>query len=169
MKKILLAVLTLLLLGGCGAKTADNDSPGTETTAPVTGEAYVFKYKGTDIAINADGAALTEALGEPLKYFEEASCAFEGIDKTYIYNGFELTLYPDENGNYKVWSIFFTDDTVSTAEGISLGMSPEEVKAAYGDDYTEAGRQLIYLKGETRLIFIITEEKVTSIEYTLAF
>jgi hypothetical protein len=85
------------------------------------------------------------------------------------YNGFELTLYPDENGNYKVWSIFFTDDTVSTAEGISLGMSPEEVKAAYGDDYTEAGRQLVYLKGETRLIFIITEEKVTSIEYTLAF
>jgi hypothetical protein len=169
MRKILLAVFALLLLCGCSGKAADNDSPGKETDSGTTAEAYVFNYNGTDIAINAEGEALVKALGEPLKYFEEASCAFEGIDKTYIYKGFELTLYPNDSGVYRVWSIYFTDDTVATAEGISLGMSLAEVKEAYGTDYTEASGQLIYLKGETRLAFIITDEKVTSIEYTLAF
>jgi hypothetical protein len=35
-------------------------------------------------------------------------------------------------------SVFFTDDTVSTPEGIALGMSLDELIAAYGDDYEEA-------------------------------
>ncbi len=165
MRKLFIIICALLLLSGCGAKEAPAETPFPSDTA----ESFIFNAGGTEIEINAEGDPIIEALGEPLGYFETESCAFEGIDKTYTYSGFELTLYPDEDGAYRVWSVFFTDDTVETPEGIGLGSSLDEVLSAYGNDYTEASGQYVYLKGETRLIFIVADGKVTSIEYSLNY
>ena len=115
MKKIisLLLVLTLALcLAACGGET-NNDTPDTpaqteapaasgdvqETEAPAdeteipaapAAESYVFNYNGVAIPMNANAADILAQLGEPKSYTEEASCAFEGLDKTYYFGSFYL-------------------------------------------------------------------------------
>ena len=109
--------------------------------------------------------ALT-ALGEPLSYFEAASCAFEGLDKTYTYAGFTVMTRPDGNKDY-INAIFLTDDSLTTAKGIYIGSSADDVIAAYGET-SKTDTLISYTDGNTTLNFILKESKVISIEYVPA-
>ena len=80
---------------------------------------YVFTVGGITVEMDADAAPIVEGLGEPVSYFEAASCAFEGLDKMYTYNGFELDTYPKGEKDY-VSTVILKDDTVLTPEGIGL-------------------------------------------------
>ena len=59
----------------------------------------------------------------------------------------------------------FTDDSVTTPEGIMLGSTRDEVIAAYGSSFTEENGNTIYTKGKTELRFRFSENGVTAIEY----
>ena len=75
MKKVntwLLGLLALLCLAGCG--TGETGESG-----------FLFTYNGCTIAMNGAAAPVIAALGEPESYTEAASCAFDGLDKTYGY------------------------------------------------------------------------------------
>ena len=86
MKKLLIAVLTSLMLVGCG---------GRETTeANNKKEAYVFEVNGTSIAVNQDFSEVSNALGDPQSKFTSPSCAFEGQDdNVYTYASYQITTY----------------------------------------------------------------------------
>ena len=155
MKKLSAFLLVFVLLGvaGCGpAGPAAQDDP------------FAFTYNGCQIALNADAAPVIAALGEPLNYTEEASCAFDGLDKTYGYGSFYLSTYPLD-GNDHVYSIWFADDGVSTEEGIRLGDSQAEVESAYGTECFNGTNVYSLVKGESRLTILLTEGKVSSIQY----
>ncbi len=69
--------------------TAPTAEPGTSYST------YVFLSGDFAVSIDQDMSEVLSALGEPQSYFEAASCAFEGLDKTYTYDAVEIITYPD--------------------------------------------------------------------------
>lgn len=165
---ILAAVIALSLFscgeGNGGAENGDSNNGNNPNNKPESKYTFAVQNKNDfEITIDQDMSVVLEALGEPLSYFEAASCAFEGLDKTYTYAGFTVMTRPDGDKDY-VNAIFLTDDSLTTAKGIYIGSTSEEVVDAYGD--TERTDMLIsYTDGNTTLSFIIKDSRVISIEY----
>jgi len=139
-------------------EAASEDAAGSEA------DTYVFAYNGVEMSVNQEAAAVLDALGEPLSYFEAASCAFEGLDKMYTYSSFEVDTYPEGDTDY-ISCIYFLDDMVETPEGISLYMSKADMEEAYGTEYEEVSGAYVYSKGNGQLSFIIDNDEIVAIEY----
>ncbi|MGI6333872.1 MAG: hypothetical protein ACOX1A_04545 [Saccharofermentanales bacterium] len=169
---LLLALLTVLASVACDKPPVTDppvpgNSTGQNTTAGVKpSSGYSFVYRGVEIVINTPAAPILAELGEPIHFFEAPSCAFQGLDKIYTYAGLEIQTYTEGDTDY-VYIINIMDDTVSTPEGISLGASPEEVKAAYGDRAAESPNQLLYMSDGCQLKFVFADGELVSIEYAL--
>ena len=174
MKKIIIVLsMALVLFTGCSGpdntakgetglnEPAGSDNTGTEQTAT---EGFAYEYQEVTVPMNVDAAPIVEELGEPADYFEAASCAFQGLDKIFYYNGFELGTYPKGDKDF-VSYVNLLDDTVTTDKGIYLGSTLEDMKAAYGEDYSNEGTAYVYHKGETKLTFIVENNAVTQITY----
>lgn len=168
---ILLSLAALVSLAACGGDPAENVSgPGgdpagsTGSSAPAKGAAFTFSANGTQITMNENMADVLAALGEPQSYFEAASCAFEGLDKTYTYAGFVITTYPDGDRDL-INSIRLTDDSAATQEGIYVGCTSDQIQAVYGDAQDDHVGALSYTNGDTTLNFILENDVVVSIEY----
>ena len=167
---ILLAAGMILAMSGCGndEKVIGGDvsnAPGSSQqtaggsgdsagSAQTSAKGYVFRHNGVTVSVDGDMSPVLEGLGEPVNYFEAASCAVEGLDKTYTYGSFEIVTYPQGEKDC-VSTIILKDDTVSTAENISIGSSREDVTNAYGTDYTEQGSMLVYHKDGMRLCILV--------------
>ena len=153
---------------GCGGSSA-----APSTTAPAASSAaagggagsssggFEFVKSGVTVAMNAPAADVVEKLGK-YTYFESESCAFKGLDKQYDYGSFVLYTYPIDGVDF-VNSIELKDDLVKTAEGVSIGSGEDAVKTAYGEP-AEAGNYQ-YTKGDSKLLFIVKDGKVASIQY----
>lgn len=180
MKRILhlvLAVLLAISLTACGGEPETSepseipeDPPAAEPSektvpSPEAGSQLVFVYRDCPLPMNAEFAPLLDFIGEPDSYFEAASCAFDGLDKTYTYGDVEIITYPDEDVDY-ISSIRLLNSGVSTPEGITIGSSAEEVEAAYGEDYTDFGGQYTYEDGDTLLSLLFKDGTVIAVEYT---
>jgi hypothetical protein len=113
--------------------------------------------------MGADANDIISALGEPGSLFEVPSCAFDGIDKTLIYNGFEIYTYP-AGGKDLVLSVVITGG-VQTKEGLGLGMAYDDMVAIYGEDYSNPAAAYIYTAGGAELRVIIEGGVVTDISY----
>lgn len=146
-----------------GQVAAPTDAPVQEDEGE---EGFVFNYNGTEITLHAPAEPIVEALGEPKKYTESASCAFKGLDKTYYYGSFYMDTYPVD-GNDFVYGWWFADDSVATEEGIYIGASQAEVEAAYGaDSFNGTNAYIVTCDGGT-LTVIVEEGVVTSIQYAI--
>ena len=163
-----LALGLTLSLAACGGGNAPagGESPSPQNSAaPQAAGAYVFTTgDGVTVSVDEDMAQVLTDLGEAQSYFEAESCAFEGLDKTYTYPGFVITTRPDGENDY-VNSIRLTDDSVSTVEGVYIGSSEADVKAAYGEDGGADQGMLSYTAGGVSLNFILEDGAVISIEY----
>ena len=160
MKRIslfLLAAVMVFSLAGCGATEPNQQE-----------ENFSFTYNGTKITLDAEAAPIIDALGEPTSYTEEPSCAFDGMDKTYYYGSFYLSTYP-LNGKDYVYSIWFADDSVSTNDGIRIGVSQEQVEAICGADRFDGTNAYIQVRGSFKLTVLMDEGAVSSIQYAQTF
>ena len=170
MKKIfalILALTMVLTMAACGGETApETTAPASGTAAPVTPDASSWKYtvRGVEIQMHADAAPVLEALGEPVSYTEEASCAFSGLDKTYYYGGFYLQTYPMGDEDF-VFSLWLVDDSSTTPEGIYIGATQAEVEAAYGTEGFNGSNAYIMTGTTSTLTIILTDGLVSSIQY----
>ncbi|MDR7870516.1 MAG: hypothetical protein RIN55_06645 [Tissierellaceae bacterium] len=172
MKKIwLLLLLSVFLVGCSGGETAGNNTPvepvnsvSEDINEVELAETYVFVANGVEIAMNAEVTPVLEKLGESKEYFEAESCAFQGMERTYTYDGFELYTY-EIDGVDSVASISFLDDSVKTQEGIYLFSTLDEVLDAYGDNYEENLGLYTYVQGDSKLTFLVDNDEVVSIEY----
>lgn len=183
MKRILISMLLpalLFTLAACGgseskpspqlpdaaASAEKSDAPtAAAAPAPAAGSRYVLTYQGCPLPMNAEFAPLLDFLGEPDRYFEAASCAFDGLDKTYTYAGVEIVTYPDGERDY-ISSVRILDGSVSTPEGITIGSTQEDAAAAYGEDFQELGTQYVYEDGDARLSILFENGAAISVEYT---
>lgn len=153
MKRIMILLLAMLCLTGC-----------TAPEAPAEQEKLTFVCNGVEIAPHTDAAPVIEALGEPKSYTEEASCAFAGLDKTYYYGAFYLATYPMDGRDF-VYTIWFADDTVATAEGIRIGSTQAQVESAYGAAAFNGTNAFELTKGNSRLTILITDGMVSGVRY----
>jgi len=140
--------------------TRQVQAPRTET---VGYRGYVFMVNNVTVEVDAEAAPVVEALGEPVSYFEAASCAAQGLDKIYTYSGFEIDTYPARDKDL-VSAVILKDDSVATAEGICIGDSLEKLQEVYGEATQENG-MLIYARDGMNLCFILQDDSVISIEY----
>lgn len=155
-----------------GEQTPPDDPSGSDAPAAPTGPApavkaeskYVLTYQGCALPVNADFAPILAYLGEPANYFEAESCAFEGLDKTYTYDAVEIVTYPDEDVD-RISNVRILTNEVSTPEGITIGASPEDVTAAYGEDFDTFGQQYSYEDGDCLFSVLFQDGKAISVEY----
>lgn len=181
MKKLVIfltAACLLLSMAGCNASdvgsttenTAGNPASDDTTAEPgvTTGceEEFVFTYNGVEIKMHAPAEPIVTALGDPKTYTEEASCAFEGLDKTYYYGSFYLDTYPDGDKDF-VYGFWFADDSVTTEEGIYIGCTQAQVEAAYGADSYNGTNAYIVTRGNGKLTVILEAGVVSSIQYEI--
>ncbi len=171
-KKAILAVVLAVCMGaafaGCSSdeSSTEGGSTGTSSAAAPTSavtDGYEVTLDGVEIQMCADAAPVIEELGEEKSYFESESCAFEGLDKVYTYSGFKLNTYPVDDKDY-VLSVVFSDDTVETDEGITIGSPKEEVLEAYGDPQEETDAALIYDKNGTIMTIGLDGDTVKTVE-----
>ena len=135
----------VVLSGGQAAESVEggNAASNPGETDEQAADAFVFTYNGTQIRMNAPADDIIAALGDGYTYFEAPSCAYEGMDKVYTYN-----------------------DTVATAEGIRIGSTEDDVRAAYGEDGTPGTSGIEYTMGDSFISFIFENGQVTAITYT---
>ena len=63
-------------------------------------------------------------------------------------------------------SIVIKDDSVKTPEGVTVGSTRDEMIAAYGENYAEEAGMLVYAKDGMKLMFLLKNDMVSSIQYT---
>ena len=161
MKKILIIILIIVLvvIGGIeivvtmqnNKNNASNSSENEEKTE----ETFIFKDGEKEIKLGEEFSKEALGLGEEKNYSEIASCAFEGLDKTYTYENYEITTFPDGD-----------KDKVSTTEGVKISDDKEKMISTYGEEYETQGNQYKYNKGKTNIEFIVENDIITSIQYS---
>ena len=161
MKKLLIFLLLAAMVFSFASCKENNEE------SQQTAKTYTFTSGTTKIAIDADAAPILASLGEWRDYAESTSCAFEGLDKVYIYAGFELQTYPMGEKDY-VYMIILQDDTVATEKGIRIGANMEAVIEAYGTPNLQMENLLMYNGNGMYLQFILRDDVVTSIQYSKA-
>lgn len=175
MKKILAIALVLVLalsLCACGGETTKNTDPVNQgsnqqdTSDPNTPSGYTFTYKKAQLWIGMDGTQPLATLGEPKDRAVTESCAFSGHDIIYDYQSVKISTN-DEKGYEMVYCIELVDDMAQTEEGIKIGSAADGVKEAYGTPTTENPNGLVYAKDGMELRFLLTDGKVSSIQYLL--
>ena len=126
--------------------------------------AFSFLYEGVTLI---PGEVFEQSvLGEYSELSEVPSCAFEGNDKVYNYETFELTAYIDEKEEH-IYSIYFIDPNLPTTEGLCMGDTVEDMKSLYGEDYEMVGTAYDYTRGNTVLSIVTQNDVVVGIEYRL--
>ena len=135
MKKItaiILAAITLLALCACGTAEPREEGSKKEYT-PDYGELY-YASNDTKFGIMDPAEKVLEALGEPVNgTFESDSCAYQGKDYFYYYDGFEV-MVNDVDGTKRITGITVADDTVQTPQGVRIGMKLEDAQKLMGDE-----------------------------------
>lgn len=158
MKKILIYILLATMVLTFVACKDNNNQPAEED------KGYTFTSGTTKIEVNADIAPILAALGEWRDYDEGPSCGFPGVEKLYVYGGFEINTYPQGEKDF-VYMIRLYDDTVATEEGIRTGSTAQAVIDAYGTPDKQEDSLLQYNTSEMSLQFLLNGGVVTTIYY----
>lgn len=168
MKKgvILIVVIILVVIAGIIIfNVVNNDKEQGTTESVQSEEGYTVEYEGVNIT---PGTKFDEnSIPEEYEYYEIQSCAFDGDDKVYTYSGVEVDV-AEINGVDTVYSVYFLDTGAETKEGVKKSDTKEKMIDTYGEDYENTfDNSYVYTKGDVTLTFIVENDVITSIEYTL--
>lgn len=154
-------------IAGTSNQEADKNENNKEVQVDAQNTAsdmYSITLNGVSVTVDAPADEVISQMGKENTYFEAASCAFEGLDKYYSYDHFEIDTYPDGDKDY-ISAVVLLDDLISTDEGVSLGMTKDDVIAVYGEDYETNGSSYVYTKGSGHLTFVFKGNDIISISY----
>lgn len=171
MKKIiafLLAAMMLFALCACGGESGEaEDNKESESYTPDYGELY-YEANGLKFGIMDYAEGVFDVLGEPMDTFESESCAYQGSDYFYYYDGFEV-MTNEIDGEMRITGITVDDDTVQNPQGVKIGMDIEEALSLMGDGYTQNGAVYKFITGSTLLMIKAGDDNtVSAIEYAVA-
>ncbi len=180
-RKIIILIAVLLVVGAltaCSQKeptpTVDNPGPTKPTatqpdptqTVPNSPDAAEYYFMADTVKLIPGEKFDAAALPEPSATFEIPSCAFEGTDKVYNYETFEVTAFNDGT-NEVIYSVYLLEPTVKTPEGLAVGDDAAEIKKLYGDPKQVNGNEWVYTNGKVDIYMIVNNETVISIEYRM--
>lgn len=125
--------------------------------------------KGFDIRLEDNIKDVVASLGEPIDIIKAPSCKYAGLeDKTYIYDGFTINTYPNEDGSLDyVAGIEITSEAFETSRCIKIGSSIEEMTAAYGENFTTVGNTYRYTLDDKILSFYAEGDSIRGISFIL--
>ncbi len=151
-----------------------SETSATENTAPANEfDGWSFLYNGVNINVGTDLNIVekTGKLGELNKDYTElkaTSCAGLGLARTLTFNSGSFVINTNPDGDKDIISnISLYDDTITTAEGLYIGSSLDDVKKIYGEPDAETSNSTTYTykKGHSILCVIIANDKVSNIVY----
>lgn len=150
---LLAALVAVLTLSACGDTPAvvdgeDSTTPAETTAAPQPAEppaVYGLTVGKSLLYPGADPADLLPALGEPIDHLEAPSCVHDGMDRVYYYVGYEINTQPTAAGGEVIVSIYLSDDSITTDEGLRIGDGAEKIAELYGES-TPTGGLYVYTK-----------------------
>jgi len=152
---------------GTGDNSTGND-PGNDElipTPPPLPDVFFFSLGNHVIDMNENISFVIEKLGDPLGIMVLPSCAFDGDDRIYRYPGAELYTYPIGEEDF-IHTVSFYDDTIRTAEGgIRLGSRLQAILDAYGDNYEFDAGMYKFIRSNTSLEFLVSDDMVIGITY----
>ena len=157
-KRSVMTVMLALFLLLCSCNVEESGGEGVE---------YVFESGEARVSVGDDADEVLAALGEYRSSHISPSCASEGEEIMYVYDGFRITSAPCGERNF-IYIIELTSDAVSTPEGISVGAARDEVVSAYGYGYRAVGESLEYRSDTCILQFVVREGRVSSVRYIAA-
>ncbi|MCL1858171.1 MAG: hypothetical protein FWF92_02935 [Oscillospiraceae bacterium] len=149
---------------------AEPENPAAENGG-VSGkceDGFVFIYNGAIVYMGDYIGEVLDEIGAHSDYYESESCTSDGMMQTYCYSGFEIYTYARTDAEeYRVFSVAFIDDGVSTAEGLYIGQTIGDMIDIYGNDYESLPGFYKYKKNGTGLSFDVDGNIITAITYTL--
>jgi hypothetical protein len=162
MKKILCLLMAILLLGAFVA--CDEGEEGINFAD--------LSIQGARLTLDADATSALAALGEYRAFAETGSCYGDGKDRVYEYTSFKLKTYTNGDKEYILAVEIFNDadESVKTPEGVRIGSTGDNVKAAYGEASESSDSRIVYLRadGKVKLQFLLRDGAVTNIQYLKA-
>ena len=171
MKRIIafmLMALMLFALCACGDNTPENNTDVPEVAVEKTYDKLCYVSGDVKFGIGDDANEVMSALGEPMGTFEAESCAYQGKDYFYYYDGFEL-MANEFDGKLIITGITVDDDTVQIPQGVKIGMDIEEALALMELEHTDNGTVYKFTEGSTILRIRAGEDgTVAAIEYCTA-
>lgn len=167
---IILAIACVFALGACSSGGSSSDSSAAKSTsaAPDYGELY-FESNGVKFGIFDKADDVLPKLGDPDSTFESDSCAYQGKDMFYYYDGFEL-MVNDVDGTDRITGITLADDTISNPQGVKIGMNIDEALGLMdGVEYTNSGSTYKFTSGSTLFRLQAGDDgTVSAAEYSVA-
>ncbi len=172
-------LLGTLLLSGCSNNFSAEESGSTSESSLTSGTDVVFvdpsqvrpdygklgfESNGFTFGIYDTMDDIIAGIGDPNGTFEAASCAYQGNDYFYYYSGFEL-MANDFDGVQRLTHITVIDDTVSTPQGITIGMAAIDFTASSISFTDEGNGKFTHQEGSCIMQVIIKNDKVSAIEY----
>ena len=191
--KVLAAALLGIstLLSACGGEPTSTFSGSPENGVPVSEAAAVsatptpeektvsdtatvradygplgYTFGGCSFGIFDQAEPVLDALGTPADTFTADSCAYQGSDYFYYYDGLELCVN-DIDGVRYITGITPTDDTVPNPQGVRIGMDIAEALEKMNMDHTESGGVYSFVSGSTLLMIqTAADGTVKAIQYS---
>ena len=174
MKKVLIVIIAIIVIVAIcvgvyfltnGSKETNSPAKNGVNTAEDNSEKTIkLEYEGKDMT---PGAVFSrDIFGEEVTYSEVPSCAGQGTDKVYNYGSYEITAYQDGDQEI-IYSVYFIDDQITTTEGVKISDDSSVMLEKYGENYEQTGNQYTYTSGNVELSFIVENDFITSITYTL--
>ena len=155
MKRVFVFALLLACLSLCSCDINSESERARE---------YCFESKGISFTVGDDSERVVAALGNPNLKLSSVSCADEGMDVVYSYNGFKIYSHKRDMQGI-ITEIDITSDAIQTPEGIRIGDSTDRVLEKYGEGNYVNGA-IEYIGRKCVLRFYMRDGRVSRIKYT---
>ena len=125
-----------------------------------------LSYGDTEIYIGMDADALVTLLGKDHTLSVAQRCAGEGEDRIYTDPSMRLYVFAPKDEIAIVTAVCYTDDGVSTKDGLTIGSTSAHIRAALGEPTEQTEDKLIYRTTESALSFTVRDDRAVAVWLT---
>ena len=155
--KMIALVMAVLMLSVCFFACNKEESDNTPKSFYVT-------YKGVKIELGKNADNVVENIGDVLSVNELGDCGGLGAQIKYTYASLAIYVLEDKDGNAVIDGIELYDDSITTPEGVYIGMSASDAKAKLGGA-KESGNALTVIDGKYYVKVKLDGGKVSEIHF----
>ena len=132
-------------LGGGQTQISVENSQGASVS---TEGQYCFSFNGYQIMPGTEVQPTLAALGDKYEFIEDFSCAHQGSDTFYMYEGFTIMCAKIDD---EIITKIIIDDSLIDCNGLRVGDSFADAKALFGTPVIEDDFLLKYVASDTEL------------------
>jgi len=132
-------------LGGGQTQISVENSQGASVS---TEGQYCFSFNGYTIMPGTEVQPIIAALGDNYEFLEDFSCAHQGSDTFYMYEGFTIMCAKTDS---EIITKIIIEDSLTDCNGLHVGDSFADAKALLGTPAYEDDFLLKYVASDTEL------------------